>query len=436
MILPKRFLQEECENVEQSLKEALRHQYGGNKSADFFEETSYRLSIIANQINKASDGDVKNLSEFSHQILGLSELIARIERSHLGEFSWPFTDEIMEIAEATCCGVDGNDKDFGPPIFAISAEGGLVYKIHREQEVIDLNCRRRIFNVVFPRTLKHHVLLHPILGHEIGHAASSVPSMDYELAEKVISEFESNNLEDTNSLQQWLDIRSQETGDGTELIDIDETLFAWNEELLCDLFGLLVIGPSFLPAIKSLLSSIDPTDISLGEEHPPNLSRYDLLYKAVDYLGWKSTSESSNNKEVISSFWGATTNDDVNIPKWAELVPREKVEIAVKNLQTILTPLGDSLYNRESVGNLDELINKIRAKIPPVIANLDEEGNPKLEETDFRSILYAGWIVWNEVSQTPKQHNGMTFLEVNKLCDRGILHAVATRKTILKNRPK
>ena len=61
----------------------------------------------------------------------------------------------------------------------------LVPNQFRERSFV-LNIGRRVFTIVFPRTLKHYVLLHAIFGHEIGHAAGTIPQHKAELRDKVL----------------------------------------------------------------------------------------------------------------------------------------------------------------------------------------------------------------------------------------------------------
>ena len=97
----------------------------------------------------------------------LGSRISLIERSHLGEFSWPFAETIREIAQ-TLFLEKQLDGALSPPIVQVIAEG-MDYQF--VDEALPLVGARRIVIVAFPRQLKHHVLLHSIFGHELGHTA-------------------------------------------------------------------------------------------------------------------------------------------------------------------------------------------------------------------------------------------------------------------------
>ena len=50
------------------------------------------------------------------------------------------------------------------------------YRIVNESQVPGASGKRRFVVVAFPRPLKHHVLLHSLFGHELGHTALYTPT--------------------------------------------------------------------------------------------------------------------------------------------------------------------------------------------------------------------------------------------------------------------
>lgn len=102
MHTPKEFLLSECESVRSVLQETLRYEYGTGGSQEFFEECEIRLDFIKQEIESTLDSDHVGLQTNSGLLSGLSELIARIERSSIGEYSWPFVNEVKRIANAIC----------------------------------------------------------------------------------------------------------------------------------------------------------------------------------------------------------------------------------------------------------------------------------------------------------------------------------------------
>src|ERR1700677_1983636 len=252
MLRLKEFLKEECRNVLHLLNDTLRHAYSVADGKNFYFEFHTRVAALTRQIDAAAQDDMVTLGLLSERVSGLSELITRIERSHIGEFSWPFAECLRSLAIDLCRreGLPSPDYD---PLFFISAEGGLLaYSISFEPVGnTALDAKKQIFNIVFPRSLKHNVLLHPILGHEIGHAAYSVPGdissrLDSEVLERLLAV---GPMRDVASLKQWLiDCHQVQISDDSA----QEIYGNWMEEYLCDLFGLLLMGPSFVSAHRSL----------------------------------------------------------------------------------------------------------------------------------------------------------------------------------------
>lgn len=430
MLSPKSFLEEECENILQSLKEALRHNYGRNRSQEFYDECSYRLSLTRRQLVGADDEDVDELDLYSDDLSQLSGLITRIERSHLGEFSWPFADFLSLMGRAIGRGARGSDPSYEAPIFAISADGGLeAYSIKPEQNQVPHNAKRRIFNIVFPRTLKHHVLLHPILAHELGHAAGAVPSMQAALERNVLRNLTADSpLADADRFEAWKNSWQSETKiEVDSQLETEKQILYWREEFLCDLVGLLLFGPSFIAAHRALLSAIDPRGVKLGEEHPPNVSRFDLLDKAVDILGWKKTDFKLHKRarQDVDRFWKEFKKVTPRGPKdLTSFFDDKKVADAVQALSAILKPLEPAPYRPASADTFARLLDMLYNSIPPVGAELAENGVPSLCPVDMRSVLYAGWVAWISWPED-KNKKRPSFLVVNKLCDRAILQQMA-----------
>src|SRR5947209_1274794 len=98
---PYEFLTGEYENVRLALAETLRHDYGPEQSSPYFDECSSRLGRVKQAIDACLTTDVKKISSLIDDLADVSYWIALIERSRLGEFSWPFAEDVRVIAEAT-----------------------------------------------------------------------------------------------------------------------------------------------------------------------------------------------------------------------------------------------------------------------------------------------------------------------------------------------
>ena len=72
-------------------KKTLRHDYGPELSAEFYEECARRLDKIKKQVQPGaiSDTDRVGIAALLADLGNLANLIVLIERSHLGEFSGP-----------------------------------------------------------------------------------------------------------------------------------------------------------------------------------------------------------------------------------------------------------------------------------------------------------------------------------------------------------
>lgn len=95
---PKDFLLNECENVRNVLREVLRHDYAAGSSEVFYKEFNERLALLRQLIDPVDPSDAPALAAFAAELSLLSALVHQIERSHTGEFSWPFAECLESIA--------------------------------------------------------------------------------------------------------------------------------------------------------------------------------------------------------------------------------------------------------------------------------------------------------------------------------------------------
>lgn len=99
-MIPREFLVEEFENVERALGETLRYDYDSEQNRKkYYDECHARLAEIKKAIAGVSTTDYSKIHAHLIELSNLSTLISLIERSHLGEFSWPFAEELRRIAE-------------------------------------------------------------------------------------------------------------------------------------------------------------------------------------------------------------------------------------------------------------------------------------------------------------------------------------------------
>lgn len=423
----KSFLLQECTNVKGLLAQTLRYEYGVDGSRDFFEECSTRLEFIAGELAGTSDTDVVALAASGRQINELASLICRIERSSLGEYSWPFVEELKKIATAICTEASllgGNT----PPKIYVFAEGGLdTYAIYPETKRPSAS-KRLILTIVFPKSLKHFVLLHPILGHEIGHAIWRCSKHQGFLHSKVIG-----TLKDASGLFASPDATANHIFSGAAPakakefllalagIGVDRTnIFAWAdwdawiEEILCDLIGLTTFGPGFVAALCELLYGLVPSGVGFGTQHPPVAWRVNLVLRGATLLGYDALPDPQHPlRQPLERFWqqaGAARAVD----PWFDVFTQAQLQSALSAIQSLLVQYPPSSYPIPSVDTIQQLYDKLQNQVPPTGSLMNSIGDPVCNPVDFRHTIYAGWIA-------SRQDSPMEFDQINRLCQHGIM---------------
>lgn len=435
---PKEFLLHECRNVRSALREVLRHDYSAGSSKDFYTEFCERLDFLESLLKPVDPTDIRMLETFADEVSMLSMFVHQIERSHSGEFPWPFTEYLTELATPLC--KENLTQNEGKPIIRVYAEGGLYsYKINLEADLSVLNVGRRIFTIVFPRTLKHHVLLHAIFGHEVGHAAWTIPKHNSDLRGKVLGPLRSAGpLTSTSQATHWLrnaeapaeieDLRKQYEAEPI-YTDVDTTqLSYWFQEFMCDLFGLVTFGPSFIAAHKTLLLALDPTGHRWGPEHPPYISRRAMLWRACQHLGWndyvkavKDTQLRSDLQTFLETYLGS------NAPgEWEDVFTSAQIATALDALKAILESVGCPPFALPDETTLLPLVRMLSDGIPPCGSDLSGSAKPANRKVDFRHILFGGWVVAEkpaarEPDGEEDEEEKDQFLQINKLCELGLL---------------
>jgi hypothetical protein len=432
----KRFLLQECSNVKGLLAQTLRYEYGVDGSRDFFEECSTRLDFIESELEGTDDDDSLGIAARGRQINELASLICRIERSSLGEYSWPFVEQLKKIATAICSEASLLGGNVPPKIY-VFADGGLdAYRIYPETKRPSAS-KRLILTIVFPKSLKDFVLLHPILGHEVGHAVWGCPKHQGFLKTNVFSA-----LKDaaglfasprTTASHVFSEAAPVEAKDSLKLLagyGIDQNNFfswadweAWLEEILCDLIGLTTFGPGFVAALCELLYALDPTGVGFGPEHPPVAWRVNLVLRCATLLGYDELPIAEHAlRQQLHRFWQqmATANRD---DSWFDVFTDDQLRVALSATKQLLSKYEPSPYPIPKFDTLQHLLNQLHAQVPPVGFVLDNSGVPTCSAIDFRHIIYAGWVA-------SQQDSAMQFDLLNRLCQHGIMQQGAIDLTL------
>jgi hypothetical protein len=430
----KDFLLLECDGVKRVLHETLRYDYGGNGSREFFEECEIRLNFIREQIELAHVADHVGLQTGAVLLIELSQLISRIERSSLDEYSWPFVEELKAIALAIC--TEATIKNpHSPPLVHVLSDGGLdAYMIYPEPKRPSAG-QRRILTIVFPRSLKHFVLLHPILGHELGHAIWRGSEHEKTLRQIVWDHLVSNpKFQTIKSLATWIydagappevqeRLKRLESQSGITQENFFEQFAdraAWIEEIACDLIGLATFGPSFVGSLSELLYGLVPSGAGLGSLHPPPGCRVNMMLQAINLLGYdKLVLDSQLAESLHRDFWTQLHSKRQANP-WFDMFTDGELNEALSAIRNLLAQHSPSLYEGPSANTLDALVNELVNQVPPTNFVLSEDGVPMLSKVDFRHILYAGWVAAQDSSVT-------TFSDMNRLCEHSIMQQRAIK---------
>lgn len=422
---PKAFLIEECGNVKDLLDNTLRHDYGIDSSRHFYDECAARLEFITNVISITDEADKQVLAALGGFLNELAALICRIERSSIGEYSWAFVEEVKQIASVVCCESTLTNPETPPNIY-VFAEGGLTsYAIYTER-IRPYPCQRRLLTIVFPKSLKHFVLLHPILGHELGHAIWQVSKHQQRLRDRVLSALQKpgSPLQNPTCLAARLysDTAPQEVKDYLASINgLDEgTIFqkvkfnAWIEEILCDLVGLAIFGPGFLAAHCRLLYTVAPSGITIGVDHPPVAWRFNMVWEASKILGYDVVPIPQDpHHQEIEKFWNVMEEFRKEEP-WFNLLPMPILEEAILEIKSLLEEKAPAFYPIPDINKIGFLLNQLGQLIPPVGYCISDTHQPELTKVDFRDIIYAGWIA-------AVNDQRVTFKRINQLCEHAIM---------------
>lgn len=431
-MLPKQFLLSECANLRNVLQETLRFDYGLEGSEDFYNECDLRLKYITKETEVVDENDPsahKQIMGLYGRLSNLSKLISRIERSSISEYSWPFVSAFKDITKNICMETRAEEGFEDPRIHVISDGGLSSYMIYGEGRANQNFSNRRILTIVFPRTLKHFVLLHPILGHEIGHALFNIAkhsSVFVDILDKQLFS-PSADFKDDASLGKWLfspsapeAIQKQIAIFTTE--KITEDIFfkryaqssSWYEEILCDLTGLLIFGPSFVGAHIHLLSMADLSGLKISRTHPPTALRLHMILQAVEILGWRDVQFDNAVGKAASAFWDSVFKHK-QTSAWFNVFSDASLKNTLDAMKAYFDKFEHTSYPVHDKQTIERLAGHIIDLVPPVGTTYSEKGEPVCNPIDFRHILFAGWIA--------SEHDParLDFALVNRLCEHGIM---------------
>lgn len=410
MFSAKVYLLSECANIAQVLKESLRYRY---RNVEFYNECETRLAYFHRVIDETAESEQSRLYTLMGELGHLAVLIADIERSHLEEFSWPFAFALERISKSIC-----------EALFFFRADGGMSsYAVRPEGErpgIIDT----RINSVVFPRALKDTVLLHAILGHEIGHAIIAAhPGKCAAFRATLVN---SSPVAEPAALYAFCRGNGLVREEGPKG-HLTKAARSWGDEFLCDMFGLLIMGPSFLTAFWSLLEirSFKRQD-PFVTSHPPFKSRIVALMHAARAFGFifseRPAPDNLDGSTIEMDREFVTKASDWDASPFAVL-DQAQIKRACIDLKDFVQPYASLSFPVPPADLIAQLLKLLRNDVPPSggMALQDaHNGSIALAPSvtvDFRHVLLGGWLRWTESEQRDIQF----FHHVNRLCSFAIM---------------
>jgi dCTP deaminase len=368
----------------------------------------------------------KNIGELTR----VAVRVALIERSHLGQFSWPFTDAVQNRAERLF--QEEELSGLGPIVHVIAE--GTGYQV--VDDPVTRAGTRRILVLAFPRQLKHHVLIHAIFGHELGHPAARTDDPG-RIAQAVLENMQAGPLATIAAAAAWLKQDSAPLVVKTELnkgrgLPYEGQLAGWRTELFCDLFGLFLFGPAFAAAHRAELepSSGWPDKIVLGNTtHPPYPIRRRLITAAMRKLGWdKSVTDPEDGAahQAEIRFLRYVTEEDGD--PWLSVYPDHILAGIVDEMKRIFADHSEVMYAAPVKADIVALVNRLAVGRPPILEELDGEGRASQKPVAVQHCLYSGWCAWlgreelrlEKITDVPRLKK-FSFFDINRLCAQGLL---------------
>lgn len=267
----------------------------------------------------------------------------------------------------------------------------------------------KFFVIAFPSIERKNILLHCLLGHELGHVLfSSKEVIDIEIYNKkasieIIKKIPEDNPKNESNLPKERTKRKSRT-----FGYIYESLWKKGfEEIASDIIGTLLFGPSFLFAqFESIFQNKFPLD-SLpkyeNEYYPPWRTRLRYIYSLCDELKYFPIPDDifQNNQTVIKRINKRIDSIKKNIDNRKDidaLFNNEEIEIAytqifssIEDLKTkLIDILKDETFNPISFyKKVENLIYRIKNGITP---NEIMNSQRVIEKVNLFEIITAGWF--------------------------------------------
>lgn len=425
---PLEYLRSEFENVSSTLKETLRHDYGAPDAEAYYDECTNRLKAVKRRMANLKEDD-PGVADQLAALASIANRVSLIERSHLGEFSWPFAETIRRIADKILA-EKSLRGGLTPPIVHMIAEG-TGYNIRNEKNP-DATRIRRIAIVAFPRQLRHHVLMHCIFGHELGHAAFHSGTAGKICNDKVLPALQSAGpLMDEKSLEAWLrdpkapELVRERVEQAGNLKIARSQVELWSLELMCDLFGILIFGAAFVVAHRTLLEPATHSayDLELkSPTHPPLAVRRRTLVTAMRLLGLDQPVTTPDDGEIHNAELAMLeyAMHDVD-GDWPTMFTDAQLTTALDEMKPVFEAEPTILSTQPARGTVKRLVRRLAKRLPPILEDIGTDGVAVHEPMSTSDCLYAGWTYWFGKDELSPGGAAPDFKRTNQLCDQALL---------------
>jgi len=221
---------------------------------------------------------------------------------------------------------------------------------------------------------------------------------------------------------------------GRPFVFTKENRELWLIELICDLFGVLLFGPAFFAAHRAYLQPLHPSPYTIKTAqptHPPFAIRHKMLVQIMRVTGWDVpiTSAADGAFHIAETEMLRFLLDDT-YDQWSRFFDDADLRRAVAGVQKIFAPHGSLGYAPINPAGLVKLIERLTRGLPPILADIDQDGTPQLTDVRISQTLYAGWVYW-----IGRQHLAgavtLDFLTTNRLCDHALLQQRAINYTLI-----
>lgn len=287
-----------------------------------------------------------------------------------------------------------------------------------------------MFTITVPTSLRHHVLLHAVLGHELGHAASNLANQGEFMTGLIKALTGGSMVGDTTKLLSWNLTGFPELPYVVKVPQLLNNLVKnWMTEVACDIFGLALMGPSFAGAMRTLFDGSDPQGIAYGAKHPSHAWRFAALARAYRALEWEKVPDgaSASLKAAIESFNATTLKYDGAAAHADEVFAPDVIEKAALSVRDFLNKDGlNAAYTVPEVAPLEQLYGTLMRLRPPVGQDFKSKDGAFLPGIDYRHVLHVGWLAQHgKPEDYLKQY--FNFFTINRLCEQAIIQLEAVR---------